>query len=66
LSTVVRWLLAHGVIDDENLLETAVIIRDFNDALEMRRDPAARARRLKYLQELKAIDAGSGTLRQSG
>lgn len=70
---VARWLLAHEVIDDENdendenIVETAAILRDFNDALELRADGGAKARRLKYLQELKAIKAGAGgALHRSG
>jgi len=64
---VARWLLAHGVIHDEQLVETAVILRDFNDALETRRDPTAKTRRLNYLRKLKAIKEGAGgALRRNG
>ena len=59
-----RWLLAHGVIDDSKIVETALVVRDFNDALEMRDDTGAKRRRLKYLRELKGIKEGALALRE--
>jgi hypothetical protein len=54
-SEVAPWLLEHGVIDDKDLVDAATVVRDINEALELRRDPPARTRRLKYLRELKVI-----------
>lgn len=49
---VVRWLYDHKVIEDRTLLDAAEIVRDINDALEVRENPAVIDRRLKYLREL--------------
>jgi hypothetical protein len=49
---VVRWLYEHKVIEDRTILDAAEIVRDINDALEVRENPAIIDRRLKYLREL--------------
>jgi len=49
---VVRWLFEHNVIEDRTVLDAAEIVRDINDALDVRENPAIINRRLKYLREL--------------
>ncbi len=49
---VVRWLFEHELIEDRSLLDSAEVVRDINDALEVRENPAIINRRLKYLREL--------------
>ncbi len=49
-------MFEHEKIPDESLLLTAETIRDINDALEMRQDPAIFRRRLELLRELGEPD----------
>ncbi len=53
---VARWMFEHEKIPDESLLLTAETIRDINDALEMRQDPAIFRRRLELLRQLGETD----------
>ena len=53
---VARWMFEHEKIGDESLLLTAETIRDINDALEMRQDPAIFRRRLELLRQLGETD----------
>ena len=50
---VVRWMLEHELLEDRTVVEAADIIRDINDALDVRQHPATMDRRLKYLRELQ-------------
>ena len=50
---VARWMFQHNLLEDITVVDTAETIRDINDALEIRTNPAAIDRRLKYLQELQ-------------
>jgi hypothetical protein len=50
---VVRWMFQHNLLDDVVVVDTAETIRDINDALEFRGNPAAMDRRLKYLRKLQ-------------
>ena len=49
---VVRWLYDRKVIEERTILDKAEIVRDINDALEVKENPAIIDRRLKYLREL--------------
>lgn len=49
---VVRWLFERKMITNENVLQKAEAIRDFNDALELRHNPAVMSRRLEYMRKL--------------
>ncbi len=50
---VVRWMFQHNLLEDITVVDTAETIRDINDALEIRGNPAAIDRRLKYFRELQ-------------
>jgi hypothetical protein len=50
---VVRWMFQHNLLEDVTVVDTAEMIRDINDALEIRDNPAMIDRRLKYLRELQ-------------
>jgi hypothetical protein len=50
---VARWMFQHDLLEDVSVVDTAETIRDINDALEIRDNPATIDRRLKYLQELQ-------------
>jgi hypothetical protein len=52
---VVRWLFDHKRIEDESLLRTAETIRDINDALDLRQNPAIMNRRLELLRKLDEV-----------
>jgi hypothetical protein len=54
---VARWMFQHNLLEDARVVDTAETIRDINDALEVRDDPAATERRLKYLRELQGRQA---------
>ncbi len=49
---VVGWLFEHKKLTDEYVVQKAETIRDINDALELRHDPAIMSRRRKYLRVL--------------
>jgi len=48
-----RWMLEHDLLTDRSVVETAEVIRDINDALEIREHPMTLDRRLEYLRELQ-------------
>ena len=50
---VVRWMFQHNLLADVAVVDTAETIRDINDALDIRENPATIDRRLKYLRELQ-------------
>ena len=50
---VVRWLFQQGMLEDASLVDAALTIRDLNDALEVRNDPAALERRMRFLRRLR-------------
>ena len=50
---VVRWMVQHNLLEDASAVDAAETIRDINDALEIRDNPAAIDRRLRYLRELQ-------------
>ena len=50
---VVRWMFQHNLLEDITVVDAAETIRDINDALEIRDNPATIDRRLKYLRELQ-------------
>ncbi|MGH9322190.1 MAG: helix-turn-helix transcriptional regulator [Vicinamibacteria bacterium] len=54
---VVRWMFQHDLLADVDVVDTAETIRDINDALDIRDNPAAIDRRLKYLRELQGRKA---------
>jgi hypothetical protein len=56
---VVRWMFQHNLLVDVGVVDTAETIRDVNDALELRGNPAAMDRRLKYLRDLQGAKAGA-------
>jgi hypothetical protein len=56
---VLRWLSDHNMLEDKSVLDTAITIRDMNDVLEVRSDPAILDRRLKYLRELQGKKTAS-------
>jgi len=58
---VVRWMFQHNLLEDITVVDTAETIRDINDALEIRGNPAAIDRRLKYLRELQGGRARAGS-----
>ena len=49
---VVRWLSEHGIIQDLSAVHAAELLRDMNEALEIRSDPSATKRHQKYVREL--------------
>ena len=55
---VSRWMLEHNLLEDSSVFDTAETIRDINDVLEIRQDPATMDRRLKYLRELQKSKTG--------
>jgi len=50
---VVRWLSQHRMLEDASLVDAALTLRDVNDALEVRNDPAALERRMRFLRRLR-------------
>jgi len=56
---VVRWMFQHDLLEDVAVVNTAETIRDINDALEIRDNPATMERRLKYLRELQGRKGGA-------
>ena len=49
---VMRWFSEHGILQDLSSVYAAELLRDLNDALEMRSDPSATKRCQKYVREL--------------
>ena len=49
---VIRWFSEYGVLQEVSSVYAAELLRDLNDALEMRSDPSATKRRQKYVREL--------------
>ncbi|HXV62902.1 MAG TPA: hypothetical protein VEK15_19545 [Vicinamibacteria bacterium] len=58
---VVQWMLERNLIKDPVVVETALTIRDINDALEIREHPATLDRRLKFLRKLQKSKRETGT-----
>lgn len=56
---VVRWLSQHDMLDDTSLVDAALTIRDLNDALGVRNEPAVLERRMKFLRRLRGRRATS-------
>jgi hypothetical protein len=56
---VVRWMFRHNLLEDVTVVDAAETIRDINDALEIRDNPAAMDRRLKYLRGLQRGKVGA-------
>jgi hypothetical protein len=54
-------MFQHNLLEDVTVVDTAETIRDINDALEIRGNPAAMDRRLTYLQELQGKKARAGS-----
>ena len=46
-------MFQHNLLEDITVVDTAEMIRDINDALEIRDNPATIDRRLKYLRHLQ-------------
>lgn len=52
-AAVVRWMFQHNLLEDATVVDRAETIRDINEALELRANPAAVDRRFEYLRELQ-------------
>jgi len=57
---VVRWLFEHNVIKERALLDAAEVVRDINDALEVRENAAVINRRMQYLRILGGHEPSPG------
>jgi hypothetical protein len=56
---VVRWLSQHDMLEDTSQVDSALTIRDLNDALEVRNDPTVLERRMRFLRRLRGRKAAS-------
>ena len=56
---VVRWLSQHDMLEDTSRVDSALTIRDLNDALEVRNDPTVLERRMRFLRRLRGRKAAS-------
>jgi hypothetical protein len=52
-------MFRHNLLEDVTVVDAAETIRDINDALEIRDNPAAMDRRLKYLRGLQRGKVGA-------
>ena len=56
---VAHWLLQHKLLEDHSVLDTAEVIYDMNQALDLRQHPQTMDRRLKYVRELQKSNAAN-------